>query len=163
MAHISMGEAARNFKVSKATLSRAIRDGKMSVKEKLGDGTYRLDPAEVARFMETFRPEKRNSIKQNAQSAETLKETPSETRSETDVELRMANARMEAELVGLRALLEAEQRRAETAEKDRDAWREEARAQTLLLTHQAQGGAAAAGERRGGLFGWLGGRKAANG
>lgn len=163
MALISMGEAARSFKVSKATLSRAIRDGKMSVKEKLEDGTYRLDPAEVARFMETFRAEKRNTSKNDAQDHETPKETPVATPSETDVELRINNARMEAELAGLKALLEAEQRRAETAEKDRDHWRDQAQAQTLLLTHQAQGATDAPGTRRGGLFGWLGGRKAANG
>lgn len=162
MALISMGEAARTFKASKATLSRAIRDGKLSVKEKLEDGTYRLDTSEVARFMDVFRPEKRNTIKTDAQRVETPSETLTATPPET-VELRVMNARMEAELAGLKALLEAEQRRAETAERDRDQWRDQAKAQTLLLTHQAQTPAAAPQERRGGVFGWLAGRKAANG
>lgn len=36
--------------------------------------------------------------------------------------LHVSNARLEAELAGVRALLDAERQRAETAERDRDRW-----------------------------------------
>jgi hypothetical protein len=146
MPYVTLGQAAKGFNVSKSTLSKAIKAGKMGVVEKTEDGGYRLDPAEVQRFVDTMRPA-------SVDTKQPLLETPVSEGSE------VLTARFEAELRGLKDLLAAERDRREAAERDRDRWHEQARSQTLLLENHAK----ATEKPRGGLLGWLGGRKAANG
>lgn len=131
--YITLGQAAHSYSISKSQLSKAIKDGKISVAEKHSDGSYRLDPAEVARFKNTMRPKPQNTSQPPAETPET---PPS--------------AVLKAQIAGLQALVESERHRAAQAEQDRDAWRDQAQRQTLLLE-----------QRRGGLFGWFGRRSAA--
>ena len=45
----TLGEAAKAVGFSKPTLSRAIKNGKLSAK-RLDDGSYSIDPAELERW-----------------------------------------------------------------------------------------------------------------
>lgn len=47
----TLGEAAKAVDFSKPTLSRAIKNGKLSAK-RLDDGSYQIDPAELERWKE---------------------------------------------------------------------------------------------------------------
>lgn len=134
----TLGTAAKQAKVAKSTLSRAVEKGEITAVRE-GNG-YRIDPAELDRWMSNrpAQPSETPAVEQNA--------TPDDT-----LALHVANARLEVELAGLKQLLEAERKRAETAEQDRDRWH----AASLALTGPQKG--------KGGLFGWLGGRRAANG
>jgi excisionase family DNA binding protein len=49
---ISLGEAARRTGLSKATVQRAIKSGKLSAASVNPDGSYNIDPAELARVYE---------------------------------------------------------------------------------------------------------------
>jgi hypothetical protein len=67
--------------------------------------------------------------------------------------LQVENARITAELAGVRALLDAERQRADTAERDRDRWHS-----AFLSLPKPE-----ASVDGGGLFGWLTGKKARRG
>ena len=105
---LSIREAVKHFDVSRPTLQKALKSGKLSYADKTPAG-YQIDPAELFRAFPRKQPE--------TVDIERL-ETPKET----------------AETAVLRAQLEAAERRATTAEADRDAWREQA--QRLALTDQ---------------------------
>jgi hypothetical protein len=49
MTMLTLGAAARLAGVSKSTLARAIKAGRMSAASRRDDGSYELDPAEVTR------------------------------------------------------------------------------------------------------------------
>lgn len=133
----TLGQAAKKANVAKSTLSRAIDKGELSAAERVGNG-YRIDPAELDRWMGN-RP---------AQQVETPAPQPYAT---------PASDLLQQQVDSLKELVAAERRRADSAEADRDEWRKQA--QTLALTDQTK----RAQEPRGKLFGWFGGRKAANG
>lgn len=108
MTYFSLGEAAKAAGVAKGTISKALKSGKLSCAGKTPAG-YQIDPAELFRAF----PRKQSETVGNERL-----ETPKET----------------VETAVLRAQLEAAERRAATAEADRDAWREQA--QRLALTDQ---------------------------
>jgi predicted site-specific integrase-resolvase len=66
----SMAEAARQTHVSKATIHRAIKSGKLSAERK-EDGSYNISPAELFRVYP--------SVKQDETVAVRRPETPSQT------------------------------------------------------------------------------------
>jgi excisionase family DNA binding protein len=107
---LSAGQAAKHTGVSKPTISRAITDGRLSAIRR-EDGSWAIDPAELARWKESY-GHRHGTMSQTAP----LVETP------VTGALHIENARLEAELTGARALLDAERQRAETAEQDRDRW-----------------------------------------
>lgn len=144
MPYVTLGQASAQFNISKSVLSQALKAGKLSIVEKTANGSYHLDPAEVSRFKNTLRTRTKNDIK------------PTENTQENALE-QAVRERFEAELSGLKAVVESERRRADAAETDRDAWRDQAR--TLAITDQSR----RSQEGRGGLFGGWFGRKAANG
>jgi hypothetical protein len=142
MTYISLGQAAKGWKVGKATLSRAIRDGKISVKEKLEDGTYRLDPAEIARFMEQHRPERSPHAKQAEPRYGTGPDKPpmpdfrvmqAEIKA---CELEATRRALDDRIGDLKAMLDE-------TRSDRDHWREQAGKVHLLLTDQSDSAAQA--------------------
>ncbi len=110
MTYLSLGEAAKAAGVAKGTISKALKSGKLSYADKTPAG-YQIDPAELFRAFPRKQPE--------TVEYERL-ETPKET----------------VETAVLRAQLDAAERRAATAEADRDAWREQAQRATLALTDQ---------------------------
>lgn len=134
--HFTLGTAAKQAGVAKSTISRAIEKGEISA-SKAGNG-YRIDPAELDRWM-------------NSRPAQPSGNAPVER------DATPASDGLQHQIDLLKQLVESERQRAETAERDRDEWRKQA--QTLAITDQTK----RAQEARGGLLGWLGGRKAANG
>jgi type II secretory pathway component PulM len=106
-------QAATAVNVSKATIHRAIKSGKLSA-SRHEDGTFSIDPSELNRVFETahIAPMKRD---------ETAKE-----HNDTAV--------IQAELTGVRALQALLERQIEDLKTDRDAWRSQAEAAQRLLT-----------------------------
>lgn len=136
---LTLGEAAKETTVSKGTLSKAIKSGKISA-HKNEDGSFAIDPAELFRVF----PKQ--------------VETPQAERSETPVETHGNTL----EMARLQVELEAAQREAVILRDtvvdlrtDRDAWRQQAERQTLLLQDHRDKGA---GLDRAGWFDRLLGR-----
>lgn len=136
MTFLTAGQAAKQTGVSKPTISRAIADGRLSASRR-EDGSWGIDPAELMRWKESY-GHRHGTASQSVTPIETP-ETPL---------LQIDNARLGAELAGVRALLDAERQRADTAERDRDRWH----AAFLSLPKPEA-------PVKGGLFGWLSGRK----
>jgi excisionase family DNA binding protein len=109
----TLGEAAKAVGKSKATLSKAIKSGRISA-HKNGDGSFSIDPAELHRV---YPP------------------TPSETVSLEHKETPEANGVNTRELIELRIKLKAAEQRISDLEEDRDLWRQQA---SRLLTHTPQ-------------------------
>ncbi len=110
----SLATAAEAAKVTKPTVFRWIKSGKISA-TRADDGTYRIEPAELHRYLD--------SVKETP-APETVQkvETPPATNLDTLPE--MIALRFEVEK--LKALLEAEKQRATEIREDRDRWVEQA-------------------------------------
>lgn len=109
----TLGEAAKAVGKSKATISKAIKSGKMSAVRQ-DDGSFSIDPSELHRVY----PPTPSSTVHREQS-----ETPIET------------AVNSSELIELRVKLEAAHKRIEDLEEDRDAWKQQV---NRLLSHTPQ-------------------------
>lgn len=108
---LTLGQASKETGVSKATLSRALKSGKISG-DKQSDGSFKIDPAEL------FRVFPRNSSNNPAmkQSA-THNETP-----ETDIKM----VQLEAENKALKRENELLQAQIDDLRQDRDDWKKQA-------------------------------------
>lgn len=109
----TLGEAAKAVGKSKATISKAIKSGKMSAVRQ-DDGSFSIDPSELHRVYPPTPPS-------------TVHREQSETPSETEVN--------SSELIELRVKLEAAHKRIEDLEEDREEWRKQA---NRLLSHTPQ-------------------------
>ena len=109
----TLGEAAKAVGKSKATLSKAIKSGKISAVRQ-DDGSFSIDPSELHRVYPPTPPS-------------TVHREQYETHQETAVNSR--------ELIELRVKLEAAHKRIEDLEEDREEWRKQA---NRLLTHTPQ-------------------------
>lgn len=141
---LSASQAAKQVGKSVPTITRAIKNGKLSA-IKTDEGGYQIDPAELFRVW----PAASSDV-----THETGKMLAQETQKSNDV-----TGVLEAEVKALRQRLEDHQAMLADLREDRDHWRDQAKAQTVLLTNQAQP-PAAPGEARRGLFGFFGGRRA---
>lgn len=101
---LSMGEAARKAGVSKATIHRAIKSGKLSA-TRTDSGAYSIDPAELFRAYPPLKLPETVSVRQQ--------ETPPEP-SDSGREITLLRERIEE------------------LKQDRDAWRQQA--ERLLLS-----------------------------
>ncbi len=52
---LTLGQAAKQSGLSKATISRAIRDGKLSAERSPDAGSFKIDPAELCRYAEAVK------------------------------------------------------------------------------------------------------------
>ena len=109
----TLGQAAKAAGKSKATLSKAIKSGKMSAVRQ-DDGSFSIDPSELHRVYPPTPPS-------------TVHREQYETYQETEVNSR--------ELIELRVKLEAAHKRIEDLEEDREEWRKQA---NRLLSHTPQ-------------------------
>src|SRR5215208_6546650 len=116
MAHLSLREAAEAVGVSKSTLFRAIRAGRVSATRD-GDGQFRIDPAELFRVYEPATLER--SAPTRATPQVTTQDPPAR-----DTGLAVRCASLEAEVHGLKAMVEELRR-------SREKW--EAQAERLAL------------------------------
>lgn len=108
---LTLGQASKETGVSKATLSRALKSGKLSG-EKQEDGSFRIDPAEL------FRVFQRNST-DNPVLQQSV--TPIATH-ETDIKI----VRIEAENTALKRENELLQKQIDDLRQDRDDWKKQA-------------------------------------
>ena len=119
MPGLSLRDAAREGRVSKSTILRAIQGGRLSA-ARTDDGGYSIDPSELFRVY----PPQRSAEQAPGQDA-----TP---------DLSTRNAILEAEIAALKAILDAEKRRADEIREDRDRWH--AQAERLTLSPPATAG-----------------------
>ena len=110
----TLGGAAKAVGKSKATISRAIKSGKLSA-EKQDNGTFAIDPSELQRVWPAV---SRNG---DGNGAVKRSETPNET------------VLLERDLDNLRQRLADRDREMDDVRQDRDRWRDQA---TALLTDQ---------------------------
>lgn len=128
---LTMGQAAKEAGISKATLSRAIKGGRVSAARN-DKGGFDIDPAEL------FRVYARNSATVAGNSAMKRDATHSATVDETPA--------LQAEIEGLRAQLALMRDQLDDVKSQRDGWQRQAETtQRLLADHRP----------RRGLFGFL--------
>ena len=105
----TLGQAALAVGKSKATISKAIKSGKISA-DKQPNGSYKIEPSELHRV---YPP-----------TPSTVEDKPFETPSSTRVTLR--------ETIELEVKLKAAEHRIRELEEDREQWRQQA---TRLVAH----------------------------
>jgi hypothetical protein len=120
---LTLGEAAERAGMARSTLWRRIRSGALSATRQ-EDGSYRIDPSELARMLDALAAERvsvgeaksvsTRPMKQGAKSDFEMGETDATGETASPVLV----ARLEAQLAGLRELLEAEKRRGDELRRD---------------------------------------------
>ena len=121
--YVSLGEAARRTGMTKSALSRRIRSGQLSVRERGEDGAFRIDVSELLRFMST------TPVQRAGDTVDTHPSAPIATPPDSSIATRLAVA--EAQLVELRAMLA-------DMKVERDKWCEQASAALRLLPAAAE-------------------------
>lgn len=118
---LTMGQAAKEAGISKSTLSRAIKTGRVSAARN-DKGGYEIDPAELFRVFpcNTATGSSNSSMKRDA--------TPIATPLATD-----ETPVLKAEIEGLKAQLELMRDQVSDLKDDRDAWKDQAATSTRLL------------------------------
>jgi len=128
----TMGQAAKEVGVSKPTLSRAIKSGKISA-SKNSKGGWDIDPAEL------FRVYPRNTDNGSANGSDNgdMKQnaTPAVTPPETAV-LQVQIDSLRERLDDMKAMLEREREVADREREQADKWRETAEHNQRLLADQ---------------------------
>jgi hypothetical protein len=114
---LTLGQAARLTGLGKTTLTRAIKAGRLSASRR-DDGSYEIDPAELSRVY-SIRTEIPETVAQSSPAVHHV--TPL---GDPDVTARLAA--LEAEIAGLKELLEEVKRSREKAEAACDQWRGQA-------------------------------------
>jgi hypothetical protein len=126
---LTLGEAAKQSGFAKSTLSRAIRDGKLSAQKSAETASLKIDPAELHRYCEAMQVV-RNRAETEPEKHATTPSKDSEKQAGTPFETRLQEVRERAELEA-RARI-AEERVAdmkaqmEELRRQRDAWQEQA-------------------------------------
>ncbi len=117
-AYVTLGEASRRTGMTKSALSRRIKSGQLSVRERGEDGAFRIDVSELLRFMST------TPVQRAGDTVDTPSSAPIATPFDPAIATRLAV--VEAQLVELRAMLE-------DMRSERDRWHEQATAALRLL------------------------------
>jgi excisionase family DNA binding protein len=117
----TLGTAARATGVSKSTIYRAIKSGRLSA-SRSDTGDYAIDPAELHRV---FPP-----VTADANRSGNGPATPDATPSKSD-ETALHNARLQAEIAASALIAELLRRQLDDTRHDRDHWR--GQAQRLAL------------------------------
>ena len=126
---LTLGEAAKQSGFSKATLSRAIRDGKLSAQRSPETNSFKIDPSELHRYTEAMQVLRATAETEGEEHSATSYKV-SENPTETVVETRVQEIRKQLEFE-VRAKL-AEERLAdlkaqlEEMRRQRDKWQEQA-------------------------------------
>jgi excisionase family DNA binding protein len=133
MTTLSLREAAEQAGVSKSTVFRAITSGRMSApRDDLGNFT--IDPAELFRVYppkstETKDGSSAGDVPARSGTRDTGRDAPAQS---ADHELALRLATAEAQLAGVKDLLEAERKRGEELRRQAERW--EMQAERLSLT-----------------------------
>ena len=120
----TMGQAAIEAGVSKATLSRAIKSGKVSAKKNVNGG-WDIDPAELFRV---YPPRNTSNGSSNPSMKQTV--TPAVMASET--------ATLQAQIDGLKAQVDLMRESLDDLKGQREGWQKQAEASQRLLADNRQ-------------------------
>jgi hypothetical protein len=112
----TLGTAARATGLSKSTIHRAIKSGRIS-SGRSDTGDYAIDPAELHRVFAPVDPATARSGNGSARGAATLPE---------EVEMALKNARLEAEIAASALVAELLRRQLDETRRDLDHWRGQA-------------------------------------
>lgn len=112
MAHLTLREAADAVGTSKSTLFRAIRNGRLSATRD-DDGNFRVDPAELFRVYEPANSERSTSHRATPRVMTQDALAP-------DTELKVRCASLEAEVQGLKQMVEELRRARDKADARND-------------------------------------------
>ena len=150
----SLATAAETAGVQKSTVFRWIKAGKLSA-TRIEDGQYRIDPAELQRFLDTIA--KQPAPQKTPERTETGSAGEGRA-SATDAEMQRQADALRSEVAKLQALLEVERQRAAEWKETADRWAAQAErlalpAATPMVTPAPASEPVA--PQRGGLFGWL--------
>lgn len=123
MTTLSLREAAERVNVSKSTIFRAIKNGRLSA-ARTEDGGFAIDPAELFRVYPPA-TEKEESNDATGQAATAAVAPASDT------------TLLDEQIRSLRELLRRADEQIEDLKRDRDTWRDNAQqAQRLLVDHR---------------------------
>lgn len=123
MKHLTAGEASRLAGVSKATICRALKSGKLSYVSIDSDG-YKIDPAELSRVYNVKHHETPQGVAMKR--SETPNETPHNNHEKEILELKIKHLEEKLRMV---------ERENEYLRQDRDQWQKQA-SQLLLSPPQ---------------------------
>lgn len=124
--YLTLGAAAKHAGLSKATISRAIRLGKLSAQRCPDTHSFKIDPAELQRYTETAQVVR---AEQAATPGQTAEPPPQTALIEERAARELAEARLsmtETQVADLRATLADMRAEREDLRRDRDAWKEQA-------------------------------------
>ena len=147
---LTLGEAASQAGLSKSTVSRAIRDGKLSATRSVETNSFKIDPAELHRYKDAVQVVRNTVAKQDGEqlASPVLVEKGGDDAGEAVFATRLKEAVERAELEARVKLAEARlsdiKAMVEDLRSERDEWRTVAH--RSMVTHQPA---------RRGLFGWL--------
>ncbi len=126
---LTLGEAAKQSGFSKATLSRAVKDGKLSAQKSAETQSYKIDPAELFRWAEAMQVV-RNRAETEGEKQSGTPSSDSEKTGETAFETRVQEVRERAELEARAKLAEERlsdlKQQLEEMKRQRDKWQEQA-------------------------------------
>jgi len=132
----TLGTASRACGVSKSTIHRAIRSGRISARTKDEGQGYEIDPAELHRVFPPVSAEvPRNGTGDGAVERSATPEGNSRNTHQTDTEVAVRLARAEASLEALKEIVEMERRRADELRVERDRWAGIAESSQRQITH----------------------------
>lgn len=144
MKTLTLGQAAKECGRAKATLSKALKSGKLSYIAKTSAG-YEIDPAELYRVFP-----KQSETPENANNTNNRK-PPNKAEHLTNLAIRLGIAEnqeqaLKREIEMLREMIAQSEKKAEEYREMANSWQKQA--ETLLLVDQRA-------KQGGGLFGWL--------
>ena len=150
--YFTLGEAAKQVQVSKPTLSKAVKDGRLSA-EKQPDGSYRIQPAELFRVY----PQRNGSTGTNFDERETGNDNRlvSGELSRLREQLALLSAERDRERQQLTDQIEDLRQRLDAEAEARRIEGEERRKLTAILTDQTRKPAAEPEQARKGWRGFL--------
>ena len=128
--YLTLNEAAKKTGKSKSTISKYLKDGKLSYVEKTDDG-YKIDPSELFRVFDKSEQEEQQ-IEQTRTTVEHINEHPSHTAMEKEIEMlreRLTDKESENEKLW---------EKLDNAEQRIDKLTDTISKQTILLTDQRQ-------------------------
>lgn len=124
MTGLSLREAAKEAGVSKSTILRAVKSGRVSA-ARTDDGGYSIDPAELFRvYPPEQRATKQDRLKGHAAGQDASAETIASLRIQTGV--------LQAQLAALQEVLASERRRVDEIREDRERWHTQAHRLALI-------------------------------
>lgn len=129
---LTMGQAAKQASVSKTTLSRAIKSGKIS-SEKLSNGSYLIDPAELFRV---FPPN--SNANQSLVRSSSYSVTPDETAVTPSIALELV--RFETENAALKHEIKWLSEQVSDLKEQRDDWKKQASIVKVIADLRPKGG-----------------------